>query len=367
MKKKILMISNSFYSLSLFRIELLTELNKEYEIFLFCPIDKKAGDKPEQFEAMNIHTKSMVMDRRSTDPFKELKLCREIKSYIKEIMPDIVITLTIKPNIYAGFACADLGIPYIANVTGLGTAFNTDNLLKKITVALYKRALRKCNMVFFENSENKRIMEECGILKGPSTVTTGAGVNLERFVKKPYPDKDNETYLFIGRLMKEKGIEEFLNSAERMKEKYPETRYIVVGFYEESYEERVKSLIEKGIIEYHSFTSRPEEYYEKCSALVQPSYHEGMSNVCLETAATGRPILVSDIPGCRETVLDGVSGFTFKSGSSENLYNAMERFHQLPYEDKIKMGEAGRVHMEKCFDRKEVVRTHMSVIKDIIG
>ncbi len=367
MKKKILMISNSFYSLCLFRIELLTLLTKEYEVFLYCPIEKNAGDNPEQFEAMNIHTKAMVMDRRSTNPFKELKLSRDIRKYIKEVMPDLVITLTIKPNIYAGLACADLGIPYIANITGLGTAFEKENLLKKITVALYKKALRKCNMVFFENPENRRIMEECGILRGPSYVTTGAGVNLERFVKKPYPEKGDEAYLFIGRLMKEKGIEEFLYSAERMKEKYPDTRYIVVGFYEESYEERVKNLIDKGVIEYHSFTSKPEDYMAECSALVQPSYHEGMSNVCLESAATGRPILVSDIPGCGETVIDSVSGYRFPHASKEALLETMERFHNLPYEEKVAMGEAGRTHMEKCFDRKEVVKAHMRAIKDIIG
>ena len=367
MAKKIVMISNSFYSLFSFRIELLTLLNKEYEIFLFCPIEEKAGDKPEQFEAMNIHTRAMCMDRRGTDPFKEFKLCGEIKKYIKEVMPDLVITLTIKPNIYAGLACANLGIPYIANITGLGTAFLKDNLLKKVTVALYKRALRKCNMVFFENTENQRIIKECGILKGPSTVTTGAGVNLERFKKKPYPGDGNETYLFIGRLMKEKGIEEFLFCAEKMKEKYPDTHYIIVGFYDDAYEERVNKLIEKGVIEYHKFTNEPEKYMEKCSVLVQPSYHEGMSNVCLETAATGRPILVSDIPGCRETVIDGESGFKFKSKSADSLLEAMEKFHNLSYEEKVKMGEAGRRHMEKSFDRNAVVNTHMSVIKSIIG
>ena len=123
----------------------------------------------------------------------------------------------------------------------------------------------------------------------------------------------------------------------------------------------------KGIIHFYGFQENPQPYYEAAHCVVLPSWHEGMSNVCLESAATGRPILVSDIPGCGETVIDGVSGYRFPHASKEALFETMERFHKLPYEEKVAMGEAGRTHMEKCFDRKEVVKAHMRAIKDIIG
>lgn len=367
MPGRILMISNSFSSLYNFRKELIYKLHSEYELILLCPFDVEAQKRMDIFKEKKIRIEELKMERRGTNPLKELNLFQSIKKFIKKEKPDVVVTLTIKPNIYAGLICSSLKIPYMVNITGLGTAFVKNGLLKFVTVMLYRKALKKCAAMFFENTENMRIMKENKIVQGPAYLTSGSGINLAQFLQKPYPEKEHEEFLFMGRLMKEKGIEEFWDAAEKMKEKYPEVTFTVVGFYEEGYEQRVKNLTDRGVIQYQKYTENPGEYMERCSVLVNPSYHEGMSNVCLEAAATGRPLLVSNIPGCKETVDNEKTGFLFTSKSVDELFAAMERFHNLSYEDKQKMGIEGRKWMEKNFDRNNVVAIHYGEVKKILG
>lgn len=366
-RKKVLVISNSFTSLYNFRRELIYKLHEQYELILYCPLDDEAKDRLNIFKEKKIRVEEMKMERRGKNPLKELALIKELKRFIKHVNPDLVFTLTIKPNIYGGLICSSLKIPYMVNITGLGTAFLKENLLKKITVTLYRKAMKKCNAMFFENTENMRVMKENKIVQGPAFLTSGSGINLEVFPKKDYPQEGNEVILFMGRLMKEKGIEEFLDASEKLKNKYPDIRVVVVGFYEEGYEKRVQDLSSRGVIEYHQYTENPGAFMEMCSVLVQPSYHEGMSNVCLEAAATCRPVLASDIPGCRETVNKDVSGYVFESQNADKLYETMERFHLLSYQEKVKMGEAGREWMIEHFDREKVVAIHYNEIKKVLG
>ena len=363
--KHIMLISNSFGSLYNFRYELIMKLLEAYKVTLVSPMEEADYKHFEVFQGKGCQLIETAFERRGKNPFKDLNLLKLYKKILKKENPDLIITYTIKPNVYAGMAAASLGVPYFANVTGLGTAFEKEGLLKKFTVFLYKKGLKNCNLVFFQNKESCRIMKELGILKGPSKLVAGSGINLDKFQLTEYPE--TEHYLYMARIMKAKGAEEFFDAARRLKQKYPEIIFDVVGFCEEAYEPKIQELKEQEIIHYYGWRDDPETFLRSCSLLVNPSYHEGMSNVCLEAAATGRPMVVSDIPGCQETVTDGETGYLVPAGNAEALYQKMEQFHLLSREEKITMGKKGREKMEQTFDRKKVVEDYCVEIRKVTG
>ena len=182
----------------------------------------------------------------------------------------------------------------------------------------------------------------------------------------PYPEENANRFLYIARIMKEKGAEEFFYAAEQLKMRCPQACFDVVGFCEETYEETLKDLETRGVIKYHGWQTDVRRFLQKAGCVVQPSYHEGLSNVCLEAAAAGRPLLVSDIPGCRETVNEGLSGFVFPPRDKTALLDCMERFCRLDYAEKTAMGVEGRKKMEKEFDRKKVVLVYREQIERIL-
>ena len=363
--KHIMLISNSFGSLYNFRFELIMKLLESYQVTLVSPMEKNDYPHFEEFQKKGCRLMETPFKRRGKNPLKDLSLLQLYKKILKRENPDLIITYTIKPNIYAGMAAAELKIPYFANVTGLGTAFEKEGLLKKFTTLLYKKGLKKCNLVFFQNQESCRIMKALGILQGKAKMVAGSGINLDKFQLTDYPETEN--YLYMARIMKEKGAEEFFDAAIRLKRKYPEISFDVVGFCEEAYDRKIKDLTEQGILRYYGWRDDPETFIRNCSLLVNPSYHEGMSNVCLEAAATGRPMVVSDIPGCRETVTDGETGYLTAPADAEDLYRKLEQFHLLPREEKIRMGKKGREKMEQVFDRRKVVEDYCVEIRRILG
>ena len=300
-----------------------------------------------------IHTE---VDRRGINPKTDWKLLNTYRRLLKTERPDLVITYSIKPNIYAGLVCAVNGIPYCANVQGLGTAFQRKGLAQFVTV-LYKVALGKAKTVFFENRGNaqeflnRKIMPEHKI-----TLLNGAGINLEAYPNVPSPENDKVHFLYLGRLMKEKGIDELFTAIRRLHGEAGNQLVLdLVGFFDDDYEQEVKSLVADGIAVFHGFQSEPRPYYAEADCVVLPSYHEGMSNVLLEAAATGRPVITSDIHGCKEAVVEGVSGLLCEPKDTESLYEAMAHFMGLSQEERAALGGAGRAHMEAIFDKKKVV------------
>lgn len=276
---------------------------------------------------------------------------------MRDEKPDMIITYSIKPNIYAGYAARRLGIPYCANIQGLGTAFQK-KLISAIVTLMYKVALKKARIVLFENRANadkfisRRIVSESIV-----TIMSGTGVNPQYYTYKEFK-KDSEQihFLYVGRIMHEKGIDELLDAYARLKKEYGERVMLeMVGFYEEEYEKSIEKLRSESALIFHGFDSDPRPYYEMADCIVLPSYHEGMSNVLLEAAASGRPIITSDVPSCREAVDEGVSGFLCAPRDSKSLYSAMERFMHLTVDDRIHRGKNGRAKMIKEFARDAVV------------
>ena len=349
---KILIITNHSYMLYRFRLELIRSLMEEHEVVLSMPF---VGHE-EDFQALGLRCIKTDVDRRGINPATDVKLFRAYQKLLRQEKPDLVITYSIKPNVYGGMACALAGIPFCANVQGLGTAFQKKGLAQLVT-GLYKVAFFKVKTVFFENEENAQEFQSRGILKAErQTVLPGAGINLETYPYMPYPKNDKIHFLYLGRLMKEKGMDELFDAMRRLHKEYGERVVLdLVGFFEDEYKDQVEELEREGIAVFHGFQSEPRPYYAKADCVVLPSYHEGMSNVLLEAAASGRPVITSDIPGCREAVENGVSGYLCEAKDSEDLYRKMNQMVELGAVARSTMGMAGYEKMKREFDKQKVV------------
>lgn len=363
--KRILILSNHHSYTYNFRKEIIQRLLKEgYEVHIALPYGKKVDLL---VEMGCIYTEA-PLDRRGMNPITDFKLIKSYYKLMRRVQPNIVLSYTIKPNIYGGIMCSVLNIPFIANVTGLGTAVGSGGILQKILIKFYKKAFQKAKCIFFQNESNKDFFINNGISMKRFKVIPGSGINLDEFSYQDY-FKDDATikFLFIGRIMKDKGIEELIEAAQKIKKMYKNVQFDALGFCEDEYKDRVKVLQEKKIINFHGVKDNVREHLKKAQAVIHPTYHEGMSNVMLEAAATGRPVLASNIPGCKEIFDEGISGFGFEPRNSDSLTQAIIKFIELPVEKKEAMGQAGRKKVEKEFDRSIVVDAYLKEIDRILG
>ena len=352
-KKKILVVTNHSYMLWQFRRELIQRLMEDAEVVISTPFVGHEQD----FAAMGCRMLETDVDRRGINPVTDFRLYHTYVKILKTERPDMVITYSIKPNIYAGFACRMQKIPYCVNVQGLGTAFQKKGLAQIVTV-MYRMALKKAKTVFFENAENAKLFREKKITPAwQQTVLPGAGVNLESYSYQEYPNNDKVRFLYLGRIMKEKGMDELFWAVQELRKECAGQFVLdLVGFFEDEYKEQVEKLTRDGVAVFHGFQENPRPYYGKADCVVLPSYHEGMSNVLLEAAATGRPLITSDIPGCREAVKQGISGLLCPVKDRNALLHAMEDFLKLSKEERKAMGRAGRKYMEEQYDKEKVVK-----------
>lgn len=351
---KFLIVTNHSYMLWQFRRELITKLLECGEVVLSMPFTGHEED----FTALGCRCIDTPLDRRTINPVTDLRLLATYQKLLRQEKPDMVITYSIKANIYGGYACAQQSVPYCVNVQGLGTAFQNP-LLASIVTVMYRVAARRADTVFFENRDNAQEFVRRGIVpSGRIAVLRGAGVNLEYYPFRPYPEEDGcVRFLFLGRIMQEKGVDELFAAARRLKAEYGgRVALDLVGFFEEEYKETIDRLAADGILTFHGFQQDPRPFYQKAHCVVLPSYHEGMSNVLLEAAATGRALITSDIPGCREAVDDGINGFLCAPRSEDSLYRQMRRFVELTRPQREAMGAASRSKMEQSFDKEGVVQ-----------
>lgn len=357
---RVLIVANADIGLYKFRKELLEELVKENEVYIALP----KGDFYNDLVSIGCKFINTELDRHGTNPLRELKVVFLYKKTIKKIKPDIVFTYTIKPNVYAGMACASLGVPYVANVTGLGTAVENPGLMQFVTVNLYKYGLRKAQKIFFQNAENRDFMLKHKVVKGSYDMLPGSGVNLNNYVVTEYPNGDTVDFVFVSRIMKEKGIDQYLDAAKEIRKRHPETRFHICGFCEQAYEEELQNLNANGTIIYHGLVKDMAAIYRQMSCTVHPTYYpEGLSNVLLESAASGRPIITTNRAGCREVVDDGINGYVVEEKNSEDLINKIEMFLTKSVAERQTMGLAARAKVEKEFNRQIVIEKYMGELK----
>lgn len=355
----ILILANNDSGLYKFRKELIQELiDKENKVFISLP----EGDYIPALEKLGCYFIRTPFERRGMNPFKDLKLLFQYIKIIKKINPNIVLTYTIKPNIYGGIVCRARGIRYIENITGLGTAIENNGLLSKVLLFLYRIGLKNASQIFFQNKENLNYFKANKIVQ-KGRLIPGSGVNLNEHSFEEYPEESPIRFLFIGRIMKDKGIDELLSCARQIKLKYSNVSFDLIGeFDEKKYRAKLDVLEKEGIIRYLGQQDNVHIFIQNHHAVILPSYHEGLSNVLLEAAACGRPVLATQVPGCRETYDDGISGIGFQAKDSIALISAVEKFINLPYEKKRQMGICGRQKAMQEFDRRLVIDAYMEEI-----
>jgi len=364
MAKNILILSNNIGGLYSFRREVILAIAQEgYQVYISIPDFESS--RGEYFEDNGCHIIPTRFNRRGTNPFADIRLIITYWRQIKRLTPVAVLTYTIKPNVYGGMVCRLCGTPQLANVTGLGDAVENGGWLQKLTIILYKIGIGKAKRVFFQNQSNKDFCIRHGIADELSILLPGSGVNLKHHVLQPYPEDGVIRFLYIGRIMRDKGSEELFEAAKAITAKYNNVEFQILGSVEGYFNAQFDLLVSQGIIKFLGQTADVRPYIGQAHCTIMPSYHEGMSNVNLESAANGRPVITTNVPGCRETVDDDVTGFLVEPKSSESLIDGIRRFLALSYEQKELMGQNARKKVEREFDRDIVVRAYIKELKAI--
>ena len=363
---KILFASATDSGILRVRSELIkTLLEQGHSVIVAAPLVKDY----KKLEEMGCTMVPVTIDHHGTNPFSDLKLYKQYKKLLGSVKPDVVLLFTTKPNIYCGIACKKLGIPAVMNITGMGSALGNKGLLQKVMVKLYKCSCNGQNLkrVFFQNDASKEFFEKHKI--GDSSLFVripGSGVNLDTYPLLPFPEGSTVDFLFVARIMKQKGIDNYIEAAKMIRKDHPEARFHVLGDAKEPYKSKLDEAASSGDIVYHGRVDNIPDFQRMSQCTVQPSYYpEGMSNVILEAAASGRPVITTDHPGCREGVDDGITGFIVPVNDTDALVKAIERFLALSTTEREEMGRRGRMKMEKEFSRIYVTSAYMDILMDI--
>lgn len=366
---KILIFANDEKTILNFRQEIVEAFVKErFEVVVCFPF----GDNTSTIKGLGCETININVSRHGTSVIQDMKFMLDCRKVILKQKPDIVLTYTVKPNIYSSIACQMTKTPYINNVTGLGSVLQNKGILATLILKLQKFGYRKSSCIFFQNEDNMKSLKAMSVVndKTKTVIIPGSGVNLEKQKYEKFPENDGIIrFVIVSRVREDKGYNEFFEAAKIIKERHSNTQFHVVGWYEEEkYKTVIEDLENDGIIVYHGQKKQEEvhEIEKNCNCLIHPSYHEGMANVLLEAAATGRPVIASDIPGCREAFDDGITGFSCKSKDVESLVEAIEKVISTPYEDQIEIGKRGRIKMEKEFDRQIVANKYIEAINKVL-
>ncbi len=366
---KILILSNNVDGLYLFRKELILNwVESQKEVVTALPAE---GDFL-KLKSLGCRVIEVSMERRGMNPLKDIRLFYSYLRILKREKPNIVLTYTIKPNIYGGIACRFLKIPYIMNITGLGTAIKNGGILARFLLSLYSVSAKKAKRVFFQNKENMDFMLQHSIASNNHGLLPGSGVNIKEHSYVPYPSEEKGIgFLGVFRIMKDKGIEEYLELIKVMMEEKGERKLIfsLVGEYEpetkDYYKPQIDSFVKKGWLKYYGYSEQVPEIMGQHHVVVHPSYHEGMSNVLLEAASCGRPIVASNISGCKETFIEGKTGIGFCPSDVGELIKAVKEILDKTEEERMKMGREGRTYIEKKFDRGLILKAYQEEIEKI--
>ena len=360
---KILILSNLTSYTYNFRYEILQKMVESgHDVVIACHNDEEGKQKG--LEVLGCRMIEVPFNGKGTDPKEELRLLSTYKRLVREERPDIVFTFTIKMNLYGGIAAKKYRIPYVPMITGLGELEKTGKL-RAILLFLHKRVMPRAKAVVFQNQANKDFFEQNGISYKKAVLVPGSGINLKKFGLCDYPSEEKGIrFAFIGRLTVAKGIVEYLNMAERVKKDHPDISFSIAGVCDEEFKDRVKNLQERGVVEYLGQLSDTRELLKTIHCLILPTFHpEGLSNVLLEAAATGRPAICTARPGCREVVQDGVNGLYCEAKNTDNLVSVVEKFCCMSEDDHKKMGLEGRKIVEQRFDRSIVVNEYMELLR----
>lgn len=373
-KKVIALLTNNDDDVFCFRKELIEALIEEgFEMLISCP----DGPKFELMKGIPYIYDNPDIDRRGTNPIKDFGLMMHYRSLFNQYKPVVVLTYTAKPNVYASIAAHHLGIPVINNLTGLGSVVNERGMMKRLIMWLFKLAYRKSACMMFQNETNMKVAIDSGMVKGRYRLIPGSGVNTERYPLQPYPEggdgKEGKPVVFnyIGRILHDKGVDDYIEAAKRIKKEYPQTEFNMLGFIEPTeshYERDLRILQEQGVVIYRGSQKDVKPFIARAHCTIHPStYGEGMSNVLLESASSGRFLITTNNPGCQETVDDNKTGYIYQGGDVDALVHSIKRFLALSNSQRKLASEQGRKRMEEKFSRKLVIKAYKEEINRILG
>lgn len=366
---KLMFVANYMWDIYIFRAGVLRALIADgHEVIAVAPDDKRIDMEK---AIPGLRAISINLNKRGINPVEDLKLVGELYSLYKRENPDLIFHYTIKPNIYGTMAARLAGKKSIAILTGLGYSFIQKSLVSKIAVALYKFSLRFSKEIWVLNEDDKNTLISKGIGDREKIfILPGEGIDCERFKPLPMTREDNKTvFLMIARAFIDKGFKEYKESARRIRKRYGDrVEFWYLGALGENAvsgitKEYMDKIVEEGVLNYLGTVDKPEEIIRECDAIVLPSYREGISKTLLEGAAMGKPIIASNVTGCKEIVDDGKSGFLVEVKSVDDLVEKMERFINLSSEEKKEMGVFGREKILKEFDEKIIVGIYREKLK----
>jgi len=340
-----------------------------YGVVALSPPDSYAARLAE----LGVEHVPVAMDSAGVSPVHDLALLRRYRRALKALRPDVFLGYTAKPNVWGSLAAQSLGIPTINNVSGLGTAFIRNGLLTRIVAGLYRLAFRRSSTIFFQNPEDRDLFIAKRIVAADKTgLLPGSGIDLERFVPAPADNGAAITFLLVARLLRDKGVGEYVEAARSLRARYPDARFQMLGFLDVANRTavsraEVEAWVADGVIDYlgHADDVRPAVAAADC--VVLPSYREGLPRTLLEAAAMGKPLIATDVPGCRHVVAEGENGFLCAARDAGSLADAMARMIELPPADRLKLGAAARARVEAEFDEKIVARAYLDAIEQALS
>jgi glycosyltransferase involved in cell wall biosynthesis len=371
-KKKITVIENGLFSTYTMREGLMQRLLKEgYDVTILTHTNNFVS----QVEKTGLHV--INIGSGNLNPLKVLKYIFNLYNALRTIQPDVCLTFSIRPAIWGNFITRFLKIPTITNITGVGPLFISKNLAYRVTRSIYRYALQKTKKVFFQNFDDMNLfLEKKFVTKEIAERIPGSGVDYEKFsaINSIKKNEENFIFLFIGRLIKDKGIFEFVEAARIIKQKYPNIIFNVIGpFWLQNLKSNtitktdLENWIVEGIIDYQGEKKDIRKFIAEADSVVLPSYREGTSNILLEAASMEKPLITTNTTGCKETVDDGVTGFLCKVKDAADLAEKMEKMFLLSEEERKTMGKKGRQKIIEEFDKQIVIRAYIKAINEILN
>lgn len=362
---KIAVVLNTSWNIYNFRMTLIQALlSQGHEVHTIAPVD----DYTHYLVEAGCTHHPLKMDARGIHPLKDLGLITELFFLYRNLRPDMILHFTIKPNIYGSFAAALLGIPVINNVCGLGTVFLRRNLISVIAILLYKVAFRFSKKVFFQNQEDLDLFVNKKLVSPHQTdLLPGSGIDVKKFRAVKFARNSHFTFLMISRLIVDKGVFEYVEAIKKLKAKGVHAKFQILGSKDPEHKRGIKlgmidEWINTGAVEYLGATDNVRSYIASADCVVLPSYREGTPRALLEAASSSKPIIATDVPGCRQVVVDNFNGYLCKLKDAEDLALKMEEMLSADNETLENFGKNGRSLIEKNYEESIVVNKYLSTI-----
>jgi len=370
MSVKIAIIINTSWNIYNFRRGLVKSLlNEGHDVIAITPNDAYVS----KLKEWGVIHHPVEVDGSGLNPVRDLKYLRQLKIILRAEQPDIVLSYTIKSNIYGSLAAKSLKIPVICNVSGLGTTFLWKGWIRRAAITLYNRAFRSTDFTFFQNQDDRKLfLEQVKISPSKTGLLPGSGIDLFHFKGEPPPFSRSITFLMISRLIIEKGVLEYLAAAKKVLGIHENVKFQLLGKYEPEHkrcisEEDFEQIESGNWIEYLGEKEDVKEAITAADLVVLPSYREGTPRTLLEAAAMSRPLIATDVPGCREVVSDGANGFLCVAQNADSLVKKIELFLALNPEEKQAMAKTSRALVEERFDEQIVIAEYSRKIKQLLS